>query len=69
MAALVGCFGIIIFAVVIGGFNAWLLMLAIGVLHSYVPEVPAIGFLPAWLVLVVLGILFGRSGVTVQGRR
>lgn len=68
MAGLIGCLGIIVFAVVIGGLNAWLLMLAIGALHSYIPEVPPIGFFPAWLVMFVLSILFGRSGVTTASR-
>lgn len=46
---------------VIGGLllGPWVLMLLVGGLHSFVPEVPALGFWPCLIISVICSILFG----------
>lgn len=66
--------GILAFAVMLAALFAVpvaaLLMLLIGILHSYIPEIPAYGFFPVyvatWVLSILRSILFG--GVKVERR-
>lgn len=42
---------------------AFVAMLLLGALHSYVPQVPALGFIPVWIALFLLGLIFNRGRV------
>lgn len=46
----------IVLGVVLG---PWLLMLAIGGVHSSLPSVPALGFWPCLLIMLICSLLFG----------
>lgn len=39
-------------------FYGWVLMLIIGGLHSFIPEVPALGYWPCVLIGLLLGLIF-----------
>ena len=45
----------ILLAVTATAFYGWLIMLAFGIVHSFAPSVPAVGFWPC----AALGLIFG----------
>lgn len=47
----------LVLALAYGLIEAWLLMLALGALHSYFPDVPALGFWPVFWALVAINII------------
>jgi hypothetical protein len=51
--------GLLVFGIILMSlfFVPWLLMLALGALHSYFPEVPALGFWPCFFITFILGVI------------
>ena len=62
----VGGFALVIgFAALLACPTAWVLMLLIGILHSYIPAVPAYGFtlvyVIVWILSILRSLLFGNK--------
>lgn len=53
-----GIIGIILLYLAIIFFEAWLLMLLLGALHSAAPAVPALGFWLCTMVVFVINVIF-----------
>lgn len=65
---LVAFLAVIVLSLLFSAPAAFVAMLLVGVLHSYVPQVPALGFIPVWIVLFLLGLVFNRNRVQTTSK-
>lgn len=58
----------LIFAPMIVMLSALFVMLGLGVLHQYFPDVPALGFFETWLVLMTINIVGNavKTGIKIK---
>lgn len=60
---IVAFLAVVVLSLVLSLPAAFIAMLLVGVLHSYIPQVPALGFVPVWAALFLLGLIFNRNRV------